>query len=325
MKKVFQIKKQRNLSAVIEDSFRFFKINAKNILKIVWEQNRIILTGLIITYFLYVFFYFGQLNNAYTFIRGNTITTKTEASSSFILVAVTLFILALIFAPRFFAAIVGYLRVYDEQTGKVDTEKVKELVQKKFWGLIGLTLVIIILTLLIFLFSSLIFGGVMALLGGGTTGAFILILLYFFMIIVGVLYFSLSYYVYFFEDIGFAEAIFKTKTYLKDKFWYSLGIFLLIVFLIWLIGLVVNAPVTLYVLLKSLWMVKNPDITKYSGQGDLIVASISIVSFIGQMILRVLMIISMGLLYFSLREHKTGEGILGKINQIGSKEDAESF
>ena len=324
MKKIFQIKKQRSFSAVIEDSFRFFKMHAKNIIKIVWEQNRIVLTALVITYFLYVYFYFGQLNNAFTFIRGNTITSKTEASTNFILVAVALFILILIFAPRFFAAVAGYFRAYDEQTGKVDVGKIQELVRKKFWGLIGLTLVIFILAVLIFLFTSLILGGVMVGLGG-TIGAILFLFIYIFMIIVGVLYFGLSYYVYFFEDIGFAEAIFKTKSYLKDKFWYSIGIFVLMGFLIWLISLLINAPVTLYALLKSLWMSKDSEIAKYAGQGDLIVAIISIISFIGQMILRILMIISMGLLYFSLREHKTGEGLLDKINQIGNNEVTGNF
>jgi len=324
MKKIFQIKKQRSFSAVIEDSFRFFRINAKNIIKIVWEQNRIVLTALVITYFLYVYFYFGQLNDAFTFIKGNTITSKTEASPNFILVAVILFILTLIFAPRFFAAVAGYFSAYDEQTGQVDVAKIQELVRKKFWGLIGLTLVIFILALLIFLFTSLILGGVMVGLGG-TIGAILFVFIYIFMIIVGVLYFGLSYYVYFYEDIGFAEAIFKTRAYLKDKFWYSFGIFILMVLIIWLISLVINAPVTLYALLKSLWMAKDSEIAKYAGQGDLIVAIISIISFIGQMILRILMIISMALLYFSLREHKTGESLLGKINQIGSKEDVENF
>jgi len=320
MKKIFQIKKQRDISTIIEDSFSFFKSHAKNILKIIWEQNRIILTGLIITYFFYVYYYFGMLNNIFNLKGVHSSEMQIFSSPYFSLLIFALFIFSLIFTPRFFAAITGYFRVYDEQTGKADAEKVKELVQNKFWGLIGLSLLIGFLAILILVFTSLILAGIMSLLG--SFGVFIFIVIYFSLIIYGLLYFGLSYYVYFFEDIGVFEAIMKTKTYLKGKFWFSFGVFVVMGIIILLISGVVNAPVSLYVIFKTVWMVKNPDVTQYTGQGDFVVAFFSVISYLGQMILRVLMIMAMTFLYFSLKEYHTGEGLLGKINQIGSKEDA---
>ncbi len=322
MKKIFQLRKQRGLDAIIEDSFKFFKAHAKPILKIIWEQNRIILTGLVLSYFLYVYFYFGMLNQLFSF-RNGVPSQNVEMFSSpyFSLVMLSLFIFSLIFTPRFFGAIVGYFRAYNEETGEVDIEQVKELVRNKFWGLIGLTLVIGIIAVLIMIGTSLILAGVTSILGDW--GVFLFLVMFFSFMIYGILYFSLTYYVYFFEDIGIAEAIFKTKTYLKGRFWFSFGVLFIMGLIIALISSAVNAPVTIYIFIKMFWMVKNPEVTQYSGQGDFIVAIFSIISYLGQMILRILMIIAMTFLYFSLKEYHTGEGLIQKINQIGRKEDAE--
>jgi hypothetical protein len=85
-----------------------------------------------------------------------------------------------------------------------------------------------------------------------------------------------------------------------------------------LIGLVLNAPVSIYVMVKMLWMAKNETVDQYINGGDILVTILSVISYIGQLILRVLYIIAISWLYFSLKEYHTGEGLSSKIDQIGS-------
>ncbi len=324
MRKKITIIKQRGLDAIIEDSFKFFRTHAKNILKILWEQNRFIITALVISYFVYIYYYFGMFNKILT-IPGQDSSGNSGMFESplFIGVFLTLIVLGLIFFPRFFSAITGYIKIYDEQDGgEVDEQQVKLLVNNKFWGLIGLTLIIGFTAVLIFSFVVFFLVGIMK----SISPVLIIILLpvVLLLLVYLAIYISLSYYVYFFENIGIFEAIVKTKKYLKNKFWFSFGVIFVMSLIIGLIGMVLNAPVSIYVLVKTIWMTKNQEIAGYAGQGDLIVSLISVVSYVGQTILRILMFIAMSLLYFSLREYHTGESLLDKINKIDVKEDATS-
>ena len=323
MKKIFEIKKQRSLDAIIEDSFKFFRKHAKKILKIIWEQNRFIILGLAISYFIYVYNYFGAFNELITKDDVTLGPSKMFDTPYFVLDILAMIILGLIFLPRFFSAIAGYMKVYDEQEGKVDELKVKALVKENFSGLIGLTLligiVVVIITSLIVFFMV----GVMK----TVTPVLILILLPVGLLFVSyiIIYITLSYYVYFFENIGVFEVLTKTGKYLKKKFWFSFGVIFVMSLIIGLIGMVLNAPVSIYFLVKTLLMAKNEDVARFAGEGDIIVSIISVLSYAGQTILRILMVIATTFLYFSLREFHTGESLYDKIDKIGVKEDGNNL
>ncbi len=323
MKRIFTIKKQRSLDAIIEDSFKFFKSHIKEIIKIIWEQNKIIITGLVILYFLYFYFYFGMFNRLLNFNGSSPVEVDSELFQSvyFGLIAIGLFILALIFFPRLFAAVTGYLRFYNEENGAVDINNVKRLVKSKFWGLVGMTFLLIFLfVILISLLFLLAFA-----VGQSSDGFAILLFLIIFVPLVfyASIYFTLVYYVYIFEDIDVFEAISKTRNYLKNRFWFSFGVMFVMSLIVGLVGMVFDAPVSIYFFIKTILMVENQEVAKFAGQGDIIVSLFSVISYAGQLILRILMIIAVSFLYFSIREYHTGESLYDKIDKIGGKKDNE--
>ncbi len=325
MKRIFTIKKQRSLDAIIEDSFKFFKSHIKEIIKIIWEQNKIIITGLVILYFLYFYFYFGMFNRLLNFKRSSPVELDSELFQSvyFGLIAIGLFILALIFIPRLFATVTGYLRYYNEENGEVDISNVKQLVKRKFWGLVGMTfLLIFLLVMVVALLFLLLFA-----VGQANEGFAVLLFLIIFvpLLFYASIYFTLVYYVYVFEDIDMFEAMRKTKNYLKNRFWFSFGVMFVMSLIIGLIGMVIDAPVSVYFFIKTILMVENQDIAKFAGQGDIVVSLFSVISYAGQLILRILMIIAISFLYFSIREYHTGESLYDKIDKIGVKDNDENL
>ncbi len=323
MKKIFEIKKQRNLDEIVEDSFKFFKRHVKPIIKIIWEQNRFILAGLLISYFLYIYLYFGSLNNILK-INSKEIETGSQVdmfTPEFALVGTALFIFSLIFLPRFFAAITGYIKYYKPETNSVDIDKLKAFVNNKFWGLIGLSITIFILLILAGLISFIFIG----LLGSaGSAGVFLIFALLLPAVFYAIVYFTLVYYVYVFEDIDISTALSKTKQYLKQRFWFSLLVILVMSIILWLIGMVFNAPVSIYVFVKMLMMVKQPDAAS-TPTGDIFVAILSVISYIAQLVIRIIFIIAMSFLYFSLKEYHTSESLHEKIDQIGSDYEERDF
>ncbi len=323
MKKIFTIRKQRGFDAIIEDSFKFFKSHAKEIIKIIWEQNKIIITGLVILYFLYFYYYFGIINKLLDFKIGEKDMISDVYESYYLgLIALSLFLLILIFIPRLFAAVTGYLKFYNEENGKVDKETVKKLVKEKFWGLIGLTFLLIFF---IILFISILLMFIFAV-GQSNKGfaIFLFVIIFFPLLLYASIYFTITYYVYIFEDIDVFTAISKTKNYLKNRFWFSFGVMFVMSLIISLIGAVINAPVSIYFFIKTILMAQSQDIAPYSGQGDLIISFFSVISYIAQVILRILMIIALSFLYFTLREYQTGESLYDKIEKIGTKSEGEN-
>jgi len=314
MKKIFEIKKQRNIDGILEASFKFFRIHAKKMIKIIWEQNSLLIIGLLASYFLYNYYYFGMmsqvmnLKNISNPIQINLLTPKLA------LVASALFLFSLFFTPRFFAAILGYFRAYNQETGEADEVKIKALVNSKFWGLIALTIILFFL----FVFGAILVGLLVAGLAQlGTFGIILIVVIAISILIYALMYFSLVYYVYFFEDLDFFEAMIQTKNYLKGRFWFSLGLMFLMSVIIGLIAMVLNAPVSIYVMLKTLFMAKQSAIHQYAESGDILVSILAVISYAGQLILRILSIISIVFLYFSLKEYHTGDSLLEKIDQIG--------
>jgi len=315
MKPYIEIKKQRSIDSIIEVSFKFFKLHIKDMLTIVWQQNRILLTLIIISYFLYTYYSSNLFTKLQQIGIGNgNINTMNMTNFGMSIVIVLIFaILSLIFFPRFFAAIAGYMQVYDKNRGEVDTEKVKQIVNDKFWGLLGLIFSLAIIFILFIIVVSFLFTGLLKL---GIAGGFLMIALYIPLVLYLVVFLSLVFYVYFFDNVDISTAISRTVSYIKERFWFSFGLILLMSFIILFITWAVNIPLYVYLILKDVslfgrhnMMVKN---------GDIFISLYSMFSYIAQLVLKVLTMISMVFLFFSIKEYHTNESMFDKIDQIGN-------
>jgi len=314
--RTFEIKKQRNISQIIEDSFAFFRVNFKKLIKIIWEQNRYFIIGLLISYFMFIYYYYGMFN--FATLRDNT-KFEDMLTPQFAVTALALLVFSTIFFLRFFTAILGYLKYYNPETEEVDEEKVKELVNYKFWGLIVLSIILFILMFIIGALLFALFTGLSMLGGFGVFLGVILLLPIIFYLIV---YFTLVYYVYILDDVSYGEALTRTMDYLKNRFWFSLGVMFLMGLIIGLIGIVFQAPVSIYMAVKTMMMIKEPNQAAQlvAGGGDIIISIFSVISYVGQTILRILYFIAISFLFYSLKEYHTGESLLEKIDKIGDNE-----
>jgi len=313
MKKIFEFKKQRTIDQIIEGAFQFFRTHIKNILKILWQYNSILIVGLMASYFFYNYYYFGMFNNMLAVGENGSNFSSDAYSAKFVMVAFSLFVFSFFFFPRFFATVLGYIRVYIENEGEVIPEKVNIYIKEKFWGLIGLTILIVFAVFIIVLLLAL-------LTFLGRVGVFFIIFLSIPALFYISVFLSLIYYVYFFEDLGVIESFSRTKQYIKQRFWFSFWVIFVLGFIVAIIGMVFNAPIIIYGMIKGIMLAEKSGISEYAQQGDLFVSLISVLSYIGQMILKILNIIGIALLYFSLREYHTQENLIDKIDQIGQTE-----
>ncbi len=316
---MIKIKKQRNLDTIIEDSFKFFKENVKELIKIIWTQNSLIILGLLISYFLYYYYYFGSFNQMINFESGTAKMDFELMSVKFLLVFSAMLLFSFIFFPRFIAAVAAYMQLYDQNNGQVDPDAVKKFVNQKFWGLIALSLLLAISLFILVFFIVLVAVGLVKL---GSAGIFLIFAMVLPLILYLIVYLSLVYYVYIFENKGFIDTFKVTYHYLKHRFWFSFGVIFIMGLIVSLIGAVLNAPISIYIMIKTMGIIqKSGTMTAVSAQSDMVVAFLGLLSFAAQLILRILTVISMVFLYYSLREYHTGESLYEEIDQIGRHED----
>jgi uncharacterized membrane protein/preprotein translocase subunit SecE len=316
MKPFIEIKKQRNIDAIIEDSFKFFRLHIKEMLKIVWEQNRILLTLLVIVYFLNTYYSFDIFTQLQQMKNGEANPAGAQNSALSGLISIVFGLLSIIFFPRFFAAIAGYMQLYDKNKGQVNPDEVKQIVKDKFWGLIGLSFTLGIILVLIILFAAFLFTGLAML---GAAGVFLIIAIVIPLIMYAVVYLSLVFYVYFFENVDMGVAISRTATYIKERFWFSFGVIFIMTLIVMFIASAVNAPIYIYLILKGVAIFGDNNAMAPGGQsGDIFISLYSIVSYLAQLVLRVLTMISLVFLFFSLKEYHTNESMFEKIDQIGN-------
>ncbi len=287
MKNIFEFNKQRSIDGNIEGAFYFVKRHFKPMFRILWKYNSSIIIFFLMSYFLYFYKYFGFFN---MFGAGKANQFNDNDLIYLFAVGGLMLISSILFFPRFYASIFGYVRAYDENNGIVEDEKVHHYIKTKFWGFLGVS----------------ILGGILITIG-------------FLIFIIPGIYFivpvSIAYGVYFFEDLGPAESISKSLNYVKGNWWASMMTLFLMGIIVALIGAVFNAPVQIYILIKGILIEKEMNAALQTG--DIVVSFMSVVAVIAQYMLKTLSMLSIVLIYFNLREKMTKEGALHKIDQIG--------
>jgi hypothetical protein len=315
MNKVFDFKKERNFDAIIEGSFHFFSNNAKKLLKIIWQQNKIIFTALAIIYILYIFYYLNFFDNLVMLQKGTDIDNKLENVKIFSIISVVMVLFHIIFIPRFLLSIMGYIKVYMNNKGEVSAQEVGEEIKQNFWRIIGLFIIMFLLLIALFYIFSILSTITSEL---GLTLLTVIILLFF--IYYFLLLFTIAIPAFYFEKLGIIDVFTRSIAYLKGNFWKVSGVIIIMLLITWLLNMVINVPLISYFLLKAFWLYDDSNnISNYMGI-DIFTSLISVLSFIGEWIVRVIYFITTVILYFSLRESYTQEGIMEKIEQIGAND-----
>ncbi len=320
--KIFEFQKERSLDTIIEASFKLLRKHFKPMFSILWKYNAPIIIAFFASYFLYFYLFFGQFNNL---MRNITVPNYNLFSDpKLVVVILILIVTAVIFYPRFYATIMGYIRVYKENNGIVEPEKVNFYIKEKFWGLIGVGLLLSLIVFGIVILGALVFAGFSALGSIGVAFSVFLGIAAFFFVIYASTTVTFAFPLYFFDDVSATDSIKLSFKYIKHKWWFSFWTLFVVGFIIGILGSIVNFPVSIYSALKELSVIKSEEMTTMVlNSGDVIVSILSVLSLIVQYILKTIYLIALSLLFFSLKEYHTQEGILGKIDQIGNNSKNE--
>ena len=203
---------------------------------------------------------------------------------------------------------------YKENPESLSVERVWARMQTIFLpvlGSYGITILIFIVGMiaLVGIIGSLVsgVGGIFAGLLSGIVGIVGFILIFYFFVM-----YSLSPAIVAYEGISGWEALSRAKFLIKDKWWSTFGLIIIISIINSFVSMIFGAPAMIVMFMKVL---------KVGGgiSGNLPLIVTTMISTIGQVIVSSLLYVAISIQYFNLVEKREGNGLKMLIEGIGQK------
>ena len=282
-----EFKKERDLGAIITDTFKFIRDNWKDyftmLLKIVGPVLALALLALIGYFFAISDLIQGISNNPsdpFNFLSGFL---------PWLLIIMVVFILlyTLMSMTSLF-----FIKSYMDNKGKANFEEVRNNVLTNFWKFLGLGFLITLVVILGTLFCYL-------------PGIYLWVTL------------SLATSIMVFEGKGVSDTFSHAFTLIKGQWWNTFGVVLVVGLLISVLGQVFSIPTIIYQFIKMATF-SEEDPTQIIGLfKDPIYLLLNLVSYAFQFILYSIPMISGVFIYYDLNEQKNLTGTMEKIENLG--------
>ena len=176
---------------------------------------------------------------------------------------------------------------------KADYYEVRDKVRENFWTFFGLG----ILVFIIIMFS---------------------ILLCFFPVIYTGVVLSLAFPILVFENRGITESISHCFTLIKDHWFNTFGVLIVVFFLVYILSLIFSLPGLIYYFVKLGTSIGQEDPTAIAGVfSDPIYFLLNVLSYVGQFMLSSITLIATVFIYYDLNEQKNLTGTLERIEKLG--------
>ena len=239
---------------------------------------------------------------------------------TFWLQIVLMLLLFLISSIMSIATINNYIILYEErQTNNISISEVWMRVRETFWMYFGTTLVFFLLAIVVYIVliipvallaaisPALIFLGVMAMFCG---------LIY---LIVSV---SMTYIVRAYEKKNFLDAIARSFKLVRDKWWSTFGIIMVLYLVMMTISYIFMIPWYIATVTSALHSTSTEVLEQPVTTWTTVV--LFTLYYLAQMVLGALPNIGIAFQYFNLVEMKEAKGLLGKIDTLGQRQPPSS-
>ena len=277
---MINFKKERDLGAVISDTFKFLRLEWRGLLSVILSTALIPVISIFVLSIFNGIELMDNISNANAFFQFSFLT----------FVVYFLFILVYNLIGL---SVLSYIKVYINNSGTVEVSKVYPIIKS---NLINYFILGIITTFLI------IIGSVFCLVPG---------------IYLGVV-FSVTGSMLVFEQKGIFDAIGDSFSFVNWKWWETFGT-LFVMFLILYISMVVfSIPSVIYSFIKMGTLMAEQDMESFNSiMKDPIYIVLAFISNLGQHLLYAISAISVALIYFDINEQKNATGSLEMIDSIG--------
>lgn len=274
-------KRQRELGDIITVTFKFIRENYQSLLMNIFKNAGpfFALLALALAYYTYS-------------VTGSPWQVFSGSSENFIIPFAVFAIAILLFYSAFYATVLHYIRSYVLHKGEVSNEDVKKGVHQDFPKIFGLFLIssiLIIAGLILFILP----------------GIYLMVPL------------SIAITVLVFDRMSIRDSISYSFQLIKDHWWITFLTLVVISLLIYVIGLVFQIPLIIYMVIKAITVSQEGSVADPASYADWVFISLNVIASLVQYLLSTITIISLAFIYYNLNEHKNLTGTYESIENLG--------
>ena len=281
-------KQKRDLGAMLSDTFQFLNAEWKPFFGSILKIS---ITPILIAICAVVYSTMSSISFLGDFYQVTNYDVFNLNFSDFILpisVAMVSYLTAL---ASITVAALSYIKSYTDHKGIVNYQEIQNLTKEKFWPYVGL---FIIVGIIVF------FGMLFCILPG----------IYFAVVL------SLSFCLVIFQNKGVFDAISDSFGFIKEHWWETFGILIVVQLLIVVAGFLVDLPASFYQTVDIASILKDQDTTELlSAFADPIYLSLIAFSYFVKFILYIVSIVVSVFIYYDIKEQKNPSSDI--INEIG--------
>jgi len=311
---MFQLYKKRDFSALVGDTFNFFKLEGKNYFKNYFTINGgLLLLLVVIIYFFSTIFIEGTFAGLQSG-NDNVLLEKLYSNLSlFIGFGFLMMVLIMIISVINYSFPIAYLKLIEENKER-NFQNLITFFKSKLGRIISFYLLsLVVLVPLLFIVVGLTILSVFILIG---------IPLLFILFPALTSFVALAYYNYITEQIGYFDALGKAYEMLRKKFWPIIGSTIIMYIIIQVtLGIVTMIPY--FIGIASLFT--NPEAMQQNPENAfsvimILLVAIVIISIIFNYTLQNLILINQGIIYYSCKEESGNVSVNNNIDLIGTDE-----
>lgn len=293
MNEPINFKKQRELGSILTDTFKFIRQEGKSLFGMILKIAGPALLIVIVAYVYYMQTALGSFfaGSGNLFAYNDLEPFGFEFFTGLLLMYGSL----LIFYPLLFGTIIGYIDSYVRNDGVVVKEEVMDLIRTRFWGLMGLNLLMVIMVFIGFMLC-------------GIPGIYLSVVL------------PAAFSIFVIEKRDITDSISYSFELIKGQWWITFATLIVVWLLYYFIMIIMKIPEIIYSMIKTFTMVQEQS-PNPAAMFDWTYTTLSAVGMIAQYLLQSILVISTVFIYFNLNEKKNFTGTMETIEALGKRDE----
>jgi len=288
-----EFKKERDLGAIITDTFKFIRLEWKPFFTTILKVSLLPIL-LAIAALLYYVFSVSNIFTAVDFANPESANPSLLNTGNMFLAMFLMFIFFILAYVTISLSGYYYIKSYIDNAGNVDYTYVNQKVKEKFWSFLGLGILIGITASIGFIFC-------------------VLPGIYFYVV------FSMAFPLMVFADKGAFDAYGDSFSFVNGHWWETFGCLLVVGILTSILGYIFSIPAFLYSLFSGFVSIGTDDPTEiFTLFSDPVYIILEIISYLGRFIFYAVTLISSIFIYFDINEQKNATGTFEQIDNLGN-------
>ena len=291
MQETISFKKQRELGAILGDTFKFIRLQWKPLFSLIFRIAGPALLLLVLAYVFYMQTMFGSLGAASV---NPLFYQSSEFGASLVIALILIIISGIVYYGLMYGTVMHAIKSYITNNGIINKKEVIAGVKQNFWSLMGTSFLTGLITIVGFLFC--IAPGV-----------------YFATV------FASTYAILVFEKRTVTDAISYSFELIKGEWWITFATLLVTVILYYIIMMIAQIPQYIYFFIKMFAIAETIG-GDPSSMFDWGYIALNSIAMIAQYLLYMIVVIATGFIYFNLNEKKNFTGTIETIESIGTEQ-----